>query len=238
MAVTRAQKCFANGVDLAVALKTFDPKYEAELHNSTTLADDRLKKMTPGLAEARVAAEGIWDRDETNLDKIGNALEAALGVETEGNFAWAASNTPHTIARFMRFIEASYSQPVEIGQLLMCSAELVGNSALLGVIASEDKTTAASATDNSLALDHTGASSAGLTWQGHVLAAAGTSTTITLQHSIDNSVWVDLDAIVVSGRGSFQREVAAGITINRYTRIRIQPTVNAARTFVVQRRPN
>ena len=68
----------------------------------------------------------------------------------------------------------------------------------------------------------------------HVTAFAGTSVTIKVQHSVDNSVWVDLLSFAaVTGVTKERFEVPIGTTINRYVRAIISAGTWTSVTFTV-----
>jgi hypothetical protein len=83
-------------------------------------------------------------------------------------------------------------------------------------------------------VDETAATTGGAVAHLHVTAFDGTSVTITVQHSEDNSVWVDLLTFTaVTGVTKERVELAAGTTVNRYVRAIISAGTWTSVTFTV-----
>jgi hypothetical protein len=239
MAVTRAYKVFGNGYDLASALKKFDNSRNIELFDNTVLSAASVKSMVPGLTEFKIAAEGIWKQDELNLDQIGNMLDAALAQSADGNLAWSELNTVGAAAYFAKFVQGSYNLPVEIGQLMLLSAEFTANELYKGLLGFPDQVCPSGATTSAAGIDHGDLTSKGLVWQGHAIGATGgVSTVLRLQHAETIAgIWVDLDvAPAIVGRGSFTRYIAENVPIDNVLRIQATPTGGTARCFAAHYR--
>lgn len=87
---------------------------------------------------------------------------------------------------------------------------------------------------NFASVDETALSSLGAVAHLHVTAFTGTSVTIKVQHSVDNSVWVDLLTFgAVAGISKERLEIAPGATINRYVRAIISAGTWTSVTFTV-----
>jgi hypothetical protein len=80
-------------------------------------------------------------------------------------------------------------------------------------------------TTNGTSVDNAASTANGGLFQVHYQNGAGTEDlTAKIQHSTDNSVWADLGTITVSnitGFGASSLAIAAGTTVNRYTRAQI-----------------
>src|SRR4030095_11126959 len=68
----------------------------------------------------------------------------------------------------------------------------------------------------------------------HVLAFTGTTATIKIQHSTDNSTWVDLITFTaVTAAGKQRATVNTGVTINRFVRAIVSAGTFTSMTFLL-----
>jgi hypothetical protein len=91
--------------------------------------------------------------------------------------------------------------------------------------------TAETATGNGTAVDNAASSAGGGVGALHVTAYSGlTNVVFKIQHSVDNSVWVDLITFTTVSGVTSQRSTASG-TVNRYTRATWTVTGTGSVTF-------
>lgn len=224
MAIGKNVFFVANGVRLHDALKSFSPSMESDELDSTTLGTTGgHRSFVPGFRSGTLSMEGVWDYDTTNEDEIDDVLKAAFGDQTAtqilASYGTIVNGEPALMVMDGKVL--SYGVTNEIGQLIMASAEVRSDNGIESGKWHFDGS-ATSTTSNGTSVDNAASSANGGYYQGHLYLAddsTATNGSFTLQHSTDNSVWVDVEAIQAVGatKGAVSREVTG--TINRYTRI-------------------
>lgn len=99
--------------------------------------------------------------------------------------------------------------------------EMAIESSTLERMLSHRALAAATATGNGTAIDNTASSAYGGAAALHVTDVSGTATptlTVKIQHSVDNSVWVDLITFTNVTAANQAERIAVTGTVNRYTR--------------------
>lgn len=226
MAVTSSGiQIFINGYDVACALTSFSPDKTTEMLDATTLCKTS-KVYKPGYKDGTFAATGVWDADTTDNDEIDDILKSAYSNQSQlqitrtlqapavGEYAEVAENA----------LLENYTSGAESGQLIMADANFKADNGLEAAVILFTGSAEAGSPVNSTAVDNTSSTSSGGFFIGHVYEesdSAATNGLFTLQHSTDNSTWVDLVAQTGTGaaNGVVTATVADGTTINRYLRV-------------------
>jgi len=207
----------ANGYDLSTYLKEAATQAEAELLDGTHFqAADKV--FVPGFRDGKLSLSGFYETDTVDADAVDDVFRAALGgsgipflLSPEG------VSTVGKRAILGTVIEAKYEVKAEVSDLIMSAAEFQASGGLRygSVLA---PLAARTSNSNATSVDNGAASSQGLTACFQVIGATGGGTlTGKVQHSTDNSTWVDLITFAsATGRTSEVKSVSG--TVNRYLR--------------------
>lgn len=185
----------------------------------TTAFGNSAKTYITGLEDSTLSASGMFDGAAGAVDEI---LSASLGSDTLSPVLLA----PIGIALGNRVIlgqskTTSYQVSSPVGDVVSVSydAQLDGGAdygVALTALSAVTATTTGTAVDNSASTANGGIA------QLHVTANTwSANATIKVQHSVDNSAWVDLATFTVVAttvKTSERVAVAAGTTVNRYLR--------------------
>lgn len=224
MSVAKGLSIYGNGVNLAKAFKEFNPTAEQKVVDATTL-NDTYEVFELGFKTGTVSTNGCWKYDQTELDEIHNIFSSAFTNQT--NVILTAALEAYATGNPAIMVDGTITKlgfPMQVGQLIMCSADFQATNGIafgkwLFNSAVDDETM------NGTSVDNAAATSNGGILHVHVqnvdltdLSNAG----FKLQHSTDNSTWVDL----IGNTGfdtdplftSMSVRVAAGTTVRRYLR--------------------
>ncbi|MBE3590008.1 MAG: hypothetical protein IMW98_08395 [Firmicutes bacterium] len=216
-------KVYVNGYDLSAYFKS--AKYQAKVDTAeTTTFGAAAKTYIPGLPDATVSLEGIYDGSPNAVDQV---LQAALGKpgvmvllpqgDGNGSVGYGLSN-----------IETSVEIDSPVDDVTGISAEVQSTSGMER-ITTLHPLQAEAAAGNGTGIDQTAATSNG--GAGYLEMVSGSSVTVKIQHSNDNGStdpWADVVAFTAASGGSAQRVAVTG-TIKRYVRV----TWSGAATFYV-----
>lgn len=211
-------------LDYTGFLKEFEAGDEIELGDSTTMGNEG-HRYVPGLEQGTLSLGGLLD----NLATAGGqdaTLDAALGAAA-GSVVTSGPGGLTYGAR-VSMIEArasSYSVSTPVGDVVSFSANLQaeGQADRGRMLAALAAVSGGVGDVDGVGIDNAASSPAGAVANLHVTAnSRNGTTTVKVQHSVDNSVWVDLITFAVVGVGltSAQRISVAG-TVNRYLRSKI-----------------
>lgn len=199
-------------------LRDFEHGDEIEMADSTTFGVEG-HTFVPGLESGTLSINGLMDDDATvggQNERLTSALRSADGsVITSAPAGLAVGEQVHMIeAR-----ETNYAVSTPVADLVSFSAswQAEGQVDKGRVLRAHG---AVSATEDGTGVDNTALSSDGAAAHLHVTAnTRDGSTTVKVQHSVDNSVFVDLIsfAAVAAGDTTSERLTVTG-TVNRYLR--------------------
>lgn len=213
MSFTRgaATKVMHGAVDLSAYFRDFDHPNEVDVEDSTTFGKSA-KTYIPTLTDSTLSLEGLWDGAIGAVDEVlapvlgGGAKPLTIGV---GGLAHG------TVAKLTDALEVKYQVKAGVGGLVEVAAEFQANEGGLSGFSLLDLGAQAS-TANGTALDNGAASTNGGAANLHVVSGTG-SLTAKVQHSVDNSVWVDLITFAAATGAASEHKRATG-TVNRYVR--------------------
>lgn len=208
---------YINEFDVSAYLNKYNANRDAPELDQTTF-QDTARTFLPDFQSGSTEMEGFFSHDDTDLDTAEDVFKAALGSTTarvvtiapEGGATFGnrailqtANETRHMIdapATGLVMTSASFRGEVSHGVLLQAKA-------------------AVTATANGTSVDNTTSSANGGVGHIHVFSRSGTSPTLDakVQHSTDNSVWVDLITFTQATAVTSERLTVTG-TVNRYTR--------------------
>lgn len=232
MAIAQNISFFANGYNLAPALKSYSVSLGLEEVDASVLAVN-YRSYEAGFASGTLSASGIFDSDGTDLDEIHDVLSAAFtDRDTVSVMTSLGTLAVGGDVFLMNACETQYDVDVPLGQLIMSNVEMRSKTGLdFGKCLASVQLN--SGTTNGTAVDNAAASSNGGLFQVHLQNDDATDCDFTLQHSTDNSVWVDLATVTnLSDANSFgYATVAAGTTVSRY--IRLKSVITGGNTTLV-----
>lgn len=201
-----ALSCFANEAQVEQAV---------DVSESTVFCNDA-KTYVPGLRDGNVTVGGLFDSDE---DAIHDALKPLKGLHDPTPYSYGpegfALGKPVTLADLLKM---SYSIPASVTSLAQVSMSGQADGGVDWGVSLADLT-ARTATADGDSVDQTESSPDGAVAHLHVVAASGTTPTldVKVQHSSDDSVWVDLITFGQATGTTSERGSATG-TVNRYVR--------------------
>ncbi|MGI5288029.1 hypothetical protein ACQEVF_32455 [Nonomuraea polychroma] len=188
---------------------------ERTLGETTTLLDDGAK-FVPGLRSGSLTINGLFDGATGDIDdeiqSSDGALDGLLASVMPDGFTIGKPAFIATTNLSSYAIESSVSDTVSL------TVEATPNDGVdHGRVVHGH--TAETATGNSASVDNAVSSTNGGVASVHVTAASGTtpSLTVKVQHSVDNSVWVDLITFAAATTATSERKTVSG-TVNRYVR--------------------
>lgn len=216
-------------------LRQFETGTEIEMADATPFGPEG-HKYVPGLEQGTLSMEGMLD----NSPAVGgqnDRLNSTLGAQNGSIITSAPAGLG--VGEIVTVIEArstNYALSSPIGDIVSFQASWQSEGQVDQGVSLHGET-AETATANGTAVDNLILSAGGAATALHVIAnTRSTSSTIKVQHSVDNSVWVDLATFAVVGAGltATERIITAVGTVNRY--LRAQWTLTAGTgsiTFVV-----
>ncbi len=197
----------------------------------TTTFGSNDRSYISGHTEGTVSFEGLFDgttvgvtvgATEDGIDKI---LSDALGSST--NTVMSVSNDGAAFGRraiLLNAVSTNYEVSSPLTDVVAITGGANANEGLdygvwLGVLS------AITTTSTGTAVDGTASSAQGGVGHLHITANTRSSTTVAkIQHSTDNSTWVDLITFTTIGiGGSTSQRVTTTGTVNRYVRALVTP---------------
>lgn len=210
-----------NGYDLSRYFKSAAPGTDIELLDATTFQPTGGdKEFMSGFEDGKLSLEGFFQSDSVDADAVDDVINSVIGSTTRQVITVSPENAD-TLGNRCFAIDAdtvSYKVTSPVGGLVMSTAEIQSSSGLgYGFIL--QILTALTATGNGTGLDNAASSANGGAGHLHVTARSGTSPTldVKIQHSTDNSVWVDLITFAQKTAIGAERVEVTG-TVNRYLR--------------------
>ncbi len=209
-------KVYANGYDLSGFLKQFSVSAKADAHEASTFGDTA-KDYIAGLKDATLSAEGVYDGATGAIDAI---LEAALGDDSSiWTYFPQGESAVGDDGYGFDAVTTGYEVSTPVNDVAVISTEAQGKTGAERVD-SLHPLGAETVTGNGTSLDNTASSTNGGAAYLQVTAASGTtpSLTVKIQHSTDNSTWVDLITFTaVTAANQAERKAVTG-NVNRYIR--------------------
>ena len=202
----------------------------------TTAFGGSAKTYISGLKDGTMNLSGMFDGSTGAVDQV---LAAALGASTDNVVTvQIEGNTAGTMAHMLATQQTSYEVSSPVSDVVSVTSQLQADGGLeSGRVLAPATVVTTATTTNGTAVDNAAATTNGGVAHVHVSANANLgTTTIKVQHSVDNSTWVDLVtfATVATTIKTAQRvEVASGTTVNRYLRSQITTASTGSITTTV-----
>lgn len=199
----------------------------------TTAFGNSAKTYITGLADGTLSLSGMFDGaanaiDQELTDVIGAAGDSVVSVSVSG------VTTIGTRMYSLGGKLTSYEISAPVGDVVAASAEYqanggIGNAVSLAALAAITTTTTGSAVDNAASSTDGGFATL------HITAnTMNNDTVFKVQHSADNSTWVDLvtfTTVATTIITAERKEVAAASTVNRYLRAVATPAGTGSITY-------
>lgn len=201
----------------------------------TTAFGNSAKTYITGLVDGTLSLSGMFDGAANAIDQ---ELTDVLGVAADSVISVSVSGVT-TIGTRMISLGGkltSYDVSAPVGDVVAATAEYqankgIGNAVSLAALAAVTTTTTGSAVDNAASSSNGGFATL------HVTAnTMNNDTVFKVQHSADNSTWVDLTGatfttVATTALAAERLEVAAGTTVNRYLRAVATPAGTGSITY-------
>lgn len=182
----------------------------------TTAFQNSSKTYIPGLIDATLSAEGMFDSTTlpAGSDEI---LEAALASESKIDIAlYPDGDALGSVGFAVHADQTAYAITSPVDDIVAVSAEAqssVGAERVLSLHPLGEET----ATGNGTGVDNGVSTPDGAVAYLHVTDVTAGSVAVKVQHSTDNTAWVDLITFATATVPGSQRVKVAG-TVNRYLR--------------------
>lgn len=213
---------FINGYDFSNYFKSFKGGASVDALDATAFQDTAKAYLVSAFQMGKMDLEGFYASDQATADQIDDILRPKLGNETK-NVVTVAPISANTLGNycFMASADLLNLNVDDIADgLVMETANFQSSSGLESGVILQVKTSL-TATGNGSSVDNTAATTNGGAGHLHVFSKSGTSPTldVKIQHSTDNSTWVDLITFTQATDITSERiTVAAGTTVRRYLR--------------------
>lgn len=220
-----------NGTDVSAFLSSIDETITVDTSETTTFGGSA-KQYLAGHRDGTVSASGFWDQAAGAIDAImsgllGSSTAAVLSSCEEG--AAVAGNR----ALVVKSHDTSYQITSAVGDAVAVSAEFQvdgtdASGAYRGLVLAA--LTSYGTSVSTASIDNTASSSNGLVANLHITSNS-VSTTVKIQHSVDNSTWVDLITFTANASTGGEHKTTTG-TVNRYLRVTVT-AASGTRTLAV-----
>lgn len=218
----RSTGVLINATDFTAYLNESSASGEIDATETTTFGQGS-KTYLVGLADGKVSFSGLFDGGTNAQDQLTATMRAnaiSTGVDVVTTYA-PEGNVFGKRCTIAQGVLTSYEISGAVADVNEAKYEVQTDGGLdSGLILAAATSVSTATTTNGTAIDNAASSASGATAVLHVTANANAgATTFKVQHSVDNSVWVDLITFtsVTASTTSFQRGIAAG-TVNRYLR--------------------
>lgn len=231
-----AAELFAPGYDFGAFVREATTDSKTDEHDTTVFADNGNKTFILGLREGELTAEGLWMGTPSVTDDIDPLVSAWLGDEDLPWLYMPAGDTFGLPARLLQGHITTWKidgSVKDVNKFSLAVKSSLNTGGIEPVLIHRALATAGTGTDVAgTAIDNGAATTNG--GVGYVINTAYTSgaNAVKIQHSTDNSVWVDLVTFTSIGAANVVERIAVapGTTVNRYTRC-IHTITTTAKTY-------
>lgn len=221
----KATSVLFGSYDISAYLNDVKPQMTIATADVSTLGNNA-KNYIAGQNDGTISLGGLFDGAANAIDAIfadivTNDRTPAVTIAYDGGLGTVGASCEICTVK-----QTSYDISAPVGDVVSLAANLqVTNGLRQGVILAG--ASAQTASTNGTAVDNTAATTTGATAVLHVTAnTRSTTSVIKVQHSVDNSTWVDLITFTTVGIGATTNEsIQVSGTVNRY--LRAQSTLTA-----------
>jgi hypothetical protein len=224
-------RLYANGLDISSLFREAEAGRERELVDTTAFGSTATKHTLAPAASGAVSASGMLEIDETTGVQVVKTMLDAAENNVSGNSIIVCMMRDTTIGDpGFALIGSTQDQRVSFPHTEVAKTTFSSNANRSLWVSSLHPLAARTSAHNSTALDNGASSAHGGVGVLTVTALSGTTPVLTakLQHSVDNTTWVDvatftsITSAAVAAR--YASHVVAAGTVNRYTRISVAVT--------------
>ncbi len=218
----RSTGVLINSADFSAYLNESSGAGEIDATETTTFGQGS-KTYIVGLADGKISFSGLFDGGTNAQDQLTATMRAnAISNGTDVVTTYAPEgNVFGKRCQIAQGVLTTYEVSGAVADVNEAKYEIQTDGGLdSGLILAAATSVSTATTTNGTAVDNTALTSAGAAAVLHVTANTNAgATTFKVQHSVDNSVWVDLITFtsVSASTTSFQRGTSTG-TVNRYLR--------------------
>ncbi len=219
-------KVMINDSELSGDIRKWSVTYKRNLADTTALQDSGTKSI-PGLHEGTMKIEGHFNSSAGRINDV-ITDSANLGVDTtigvDNDLLVTVLPEGDTIGKPALFSAndvENYEVESEVDDRVSFTIEGEADGMVDMGVSQKVLGTQAPGTTNQASVDNGLATANGGAAILHTTAVSGGGNSVVkIQHSVDNSAWVDLITFTtVTAIGSERKELAQGTTVNRYTRM-------------------
>jgi hypothetical protein len=209
---------YLNGYNLTTYFQSAGVDASADLPETTTFGSEA-KAYIPGIDDATFKAEGFYDPTAgATADKLEQALNVAQGALSY----YPTGDTSGNPGIGMYEIGTKYEINSDVSDANKVSAEFQSSKGFEPVVSVRALATTSAAGTSSV-VDNAAASTGGAVGYLQATSCVGGTLTPKIQHSTDNSTYVDLltfTAVTPTTAGTAERVSPAGTTtVYRYSRV-------------------
>ncbi len=208
-------RVYVNGYNLSPYLRSATGSAAVDTAETSAFGTSA-KTYVVGMRDATVAFEGMFDGSASAIDDI---LSAALGAATFPIVVHMVNGDAEgRVGSGFEAIETTYEVTTATDDVALVSGEAQSRTGYERII-SLHPLTQRSAGGNGTGQDNGALTSVGAVGYLQVTQSTGGTLTAKVQHSVDNSVWVDLITFTnATAIGSQRVATGTGVTVNRYLR--------------------
>ena len=227
---SRRTRAHVAAIPMACHVRQVGIDHTVDMVDVTTMCVNA-REYLEGMETGTFSFAGLLDNTVTQLwtplnalrqNGLENPISVAPSGYAIGEQVWLAEG---------ELMSLEYASPLTDAVTFGAGFQVTGRPDL--GVSLHDVVAAETAGGNSTSVDNTAGTTNGGAAILHVSAFTGTSITVKVQHSTNNSTWVDLVTFTAATAAGAQHiEVAAGTTVNRYLRSIWTGTFTSA-TFAV-----
>jgi len=210
-----------NGYDMSAYMNDAKASRSVDTGETTTFGASSKTYIT-GLADGTISLSGLFEAstsagsDPVLSGQVADSTDDVLTIFPEGNILGRR-------AQLSQGLITKYEVSAAVGDVVSISADFQNDGGIdAGINLAAARSVATATTTNETGQDNAASSANGGVATLHVTANANTgTTTFKVQHSTDNSTWVDLvtfTTVATTVIGAQYAVVTAGTTVNRYLR--------------------
>lgn len=213
----KSGKVMVNDASVNGDVREWTASFKRNLADTTALQDGGVKSI-PGLFEGNISLGGYFD---STLLRLYDTLKTTVGVDNDLLVTiLPEGDTIGLPAIFAATDIEDFEVEAEVDDAVKMNVEGAADNTVDMGTSHKALGAQAPGTVNSTSVDNLASSANGGAAILHVTTVTGGGNCVMkIQHSTDNSVWVDLITFTTATAATYERkEVAAGTTVNRYTR--------------------
>lgn len=218
---SKDSKVYANEQHISTEIKGWTASWKRDYADTTALPDAG-SRGTPGLMEGEFELEGHFNSAAVGSKPFYDEVSGAVGVDNGLNVTvQPAGDTIGMPAIFAQVDVKDFEVESKVSDAVQMSMSGDTNGGTDMGFVQKALASQAPGTTNQTSIDNLALTANGGSAMLHcTVVTGGGNAVVKVQHSTDDSVWVDLITFTtLTAVSSEFKEVAAGTTVNRYTRV-------------------